>query len=75
MTDLMSVREAARRLGVHPKKLHRMCANKEITYYMVGSRRKLSEADIAAYLADWRTFPAEKHSDNSHATAPSMEAL
>lgn len=72
-TDLMSISAAARRLGVHPKKLHRMCANREITFHVVGSRRKISEAAIAAYLAT-RTFRAKTSADNSHLSS-SMEAL
>jgi excisionase family DNA binding protein len=73
-SNFLPIAVAARRLGVHPKTLHRLCSARKITFSLVGSRKKISEEAIAAYLADHRTFPAKKSTVESH-TSSSQGAL
>ena len=52
MTDrvLRSEKETARRLGICPKTLSKLAKRREITFVMIGNRRKYEDADERRFI-------------------------
>ena len=51
---LLSLREAAERLGLSAKTLRRLLDQREIPFYRVSKHRKVAQQDLDAYLSKCR---------------------
>lgn len=55
----MTVKDAAKRIGISASKLYALIAARAVAFYRVGGKIILSEADVDAYLATCRVGVAE----------------
>jgi excisionase family DNA binding protein len=54
---LLTVDQAAERLGTGPRFIRRLVAEKRIPYIKLGSKVRLDDADLDAYIAAGRVTP------------------
>ena len=54
MDSLLTVEQAAERLNVSPRFVRRLIAERRIAYCKVGRRVRITESDIAAFIAAGR---------------------
>ena len=54
----MTVREAAKRIGISASKLYQLLAAKRISHYRIGGKIVLSEADVEHFLETCRVAAA-----------------
>jgi excisionase family DNA binding protein len=54
---MLSVKQAAHRLGISRQKLYLMVSRREIPHFKIGSKILFTEADLQAYLAGCRVEP------------------
>ena len=57
---MLTVKQAAIRLGVSASRTYELVERREIAHYRVGTKILLSEDDVAAYLESCRVEPERK---------------
>ena len=58
MTRLLSVSQAADRLGTSPRFVRRLVAERRIRFYKVGRHVRIDEADLISFVAAGRIEPS-----------------
>ncbi|HEY2956652.1 MAG TPA: helix-turn-helix domain-containing protein [Actinomycetota bacterium] len=57
MDKLLTIEEAAERLGTSVRFVRRLVAERRIAYHKVGRHVRIAEADLASYVASGRVAP------------------
>jgi excisionase family DNA binding protein len=57
---LLTVDQAAERLGTKPRFIRRLIAEKRIPYVKLGSHVRLDDVDVDAFIAAGRVVPAPR---------------
>jgi excisionase family DNA binding protein len=57
---MLSVKDAAKRLGISASKLYQLVAARSIAFYRVGGKILFSDEDVTSFLAGCHVAPASR---------------
>lgn len=65
-TEFLNMREVAEMLNVHPVTVNRYCAQKKLTFYQIGSRKRFKQEDITKFIEGVKHESGQTSKDPFH---------